>query len=89
MGKNQSNFGGEFNEAISNDRWGPVDPEEEAISSNDDVFPDMPDLNDPDPTPKLDNHHEPAVIPEHATSLNEELTEKIKDNPNKFLGCGG
>lgn len=23
------------------------------------------------------------------TSLNEELIEKIKDNPNKFIGCGG
>ena len=23
------------------------------------------------------------------TSLNEELSEKIKDNPNKFIGCGG
>lgn len=23
------------------------------------------------------------------TSLNEELTERIKDNPNRFIGCGG
>jgi len=23
------------------------------------------------------------------TSLNEELAEKIKDDPNKFIGCGG
>ena len=22
------------------------------------------------------------------TSLNDELVEKIKDNPNKFIGCG-
>ncbi|MCP4122774.1 MAG: hypothetical protein GY751_13555 [Bacteroidetes bacterium] len=23
------------------------------------------------------------------TSLNDELVRKIKDNPNKFIGCGG
>ncbi|MCB0502852.1 MAG: hypothetical protein KDD32_09205 [Bacteroidetes bacterium] len=29
------------------------------------------------------------VLPDLPTSLNEELSEKIKDNPNKFIGCGG
>ncbi|MEZ5003069.1 MAG: hypothetical protein R2730_08520 [Chitinophagales bacterium] len=29
------------------------------------------------------------VLPDLPTSLNEELAEKIKDNPNKFIGCGG
>lgn len=23
------------------------------------------------------------------TSLNDELTEKLRDNPNRFIGCGG
>jgi hypothetical protein len=31
----------------------------------------------------------PDQFPDFPTSLNEELTKKIKDNPNKFIGCGG
>ncbi|MEZ5021826.1 MAG: hypothetical protein R2728_00945 [Chitinophagales bacterium] len=34
----------------------------------------------------LDNE---TVVPNLPTSLNEELSEKIKGNPNKFIGCGG
>ena len=30
-----------------------------------------------------------GIVPDLPTSLNEELSEKIKDNPNKFIGCGG
>lgn len=30
-----------------------------------------------------------SVLPDLPNSLNEELSEKIKDNPNKFIGCGG
>ena len=60
--------------------WGPVDPEEDAADSGPETFPEFPlqpDLADNSNFPKL---------PE---SLNEELSEKIRDNPNKFIGCGG
>ena len=36
----------------------------------------------------LSDQIEDWASPEFNTSLNEELAEKIKDNPNKFIGCG-
>lgn len=35
-------------------------------------------------TDDMDSH-----LPDIPTTLNEELDEKIRDNPNKFIGCGG
>ena len=31
----------------------------------------------------------PHFGPSIATSLNTELEEKVKENPNRFIGCGG
>ena len=37
--------------------------------------------------PEMDEMH--GHMPDLPTSLNEELDEKISDDPNKFIGCGG
>ena len=74
------------------DAWNPVDPEEEAVDSGEEIVPDIPRLNIrpvEDEQPKLPGHIESPALPEYPASLNDELAEKIKKDPNKLMGCGG
>jgi hypothetical protein len=82
----------ENNGGYSDDYCNPVDPEEDAVDSREEAIPDFPKKNRPtgdDEQPLLPGHIESPALPEHPSSLNRELAEKIKEDPNKFLGCGG
>ena len=37
---------------------------------------------------RIETSNDPFESDGFPTSLNDELVEKIKDNPNKFIGCG-
>lgn len=76
------------------DVWSPVDPEEDAIDPGYEHPPEWPEHkpgSDKDGIGKKEeiSRKETADTPDIPTSLNEELEEKIRENPNKFLGCGG
>ena len=51
--------------------------------------------SDPKPAAEVPSHEadlqtdEDGLAGQIPTSLNDELAEKLKEDPNKFIGCGG